>query len=98
MRRKQNFDRDWMYFVGEVGPIPKTYAKSGVLAGITNVVDGERFEPFAGAGKMLRALRDILPAGEEVKDDIDAGSMLMGKLPETAMCVSFLLVMFGTFS
>ena len=77
MRRKQNFDRDWMCFVGEVGPIPKTYAKSGVLAGITNVVDGERFEPFAGAGNMLRALRDILPVGEEVKDDIDAGSMLM---------------------
>ncbi len=87
MRRKQNFDRDWMCFVGEVGPIPKTYAKSGVLAGITNVVDGERFEPFAGAGNMLRALRDILPVGEEVKDDIDAGSMLMGKLPETAKSI-----------
>ncbi len=87
MRSKQNFDTNWMYYVGEVGPIPKTYAKSGMLAGITNAVDGERFEPFAGAGKMLRALRDILPAGEEVKDDIDAGSMLMGKLPETAKSI-----------
>lgn len=87
MRSKQNFDKGWMYIIDEIGPIPKTYAKSGMLAGITNAVDGERFEPFAGAGNMLRALRDILPVGEEIKDDIDAGSMLMGKLPETAKSV-----------
>lgn len=87
MRTKQNFDKDWMYIIDEVGPIPKTYSKSGLLAGITNAVDGERFEPFAGAGKMLRALQDILPAGEEVKDEIDAGSMLMGKLPEKAKSI-----------
>lgn len=87
MRSRQNFDKDWMYIIDEIGPIPKTYAKSGVLGGITNAVDGEWFEPFAGAGKMLRALQDILPVGEEVKDDIDAGSMLMGKLPDTAKSV-----------
>ncbi len=87
MRNKQNFDKDWMYNIDEIGPIPKTYAKSGMLAGITNAVDGEQFEPFAGAGKMLRALQDILPVGEEVQDEIDAGSMLMGKLPDTAKSI-----------
>lgn len=40
MRNKQNFDRDWTYIIDEVGPLAKTYAKSGIIAGITNAVDG----------------------------------------------------------
>lgn len=84
MRTKQRFDKNWMYIIDEVGPLPKTYAKSGIVAGITNAVDDELFEPFAGAGNMLRALQDILPAGDEVKGDIDAANMLMGNLPEKA--------------
>ena len=64
--------------------LPKTYAKSGIVAGITNAVDDELFEPFAGAGKMLRALQDILPAGDDAKGDVDAANMLMGNLPEKA--------------
>lgn len=58
MRTKQNFDKDWMYITDEVGPIPKTYAKSGMLAGITNAVDGERFEPLCRRGE-----NDESPAG-----------------------------------
>lgn len=84
MRTKQNFDKNWMYIIDEVGPLPKTYAKSGIVAGITNAVDDELFEPFAGAGNMLRALQDILPAGDDAKGDIDAANMLMGNLPEKA--------------
>ncbi len=84
MRTKQKFDKNWMYIIDEVGPLPKTYAKSGIVGGITNAVDDELFEPFAGAGNMLRALQDILPAGEDVKGDIDAANMLMGNLPEKA--------------
>lgn len=82
MRVKQNFDKNWSYIIDEVGPLPKTYAKSGIIAGITNAVDGELFEPFAGAGNMLRQLQDILPAGDDAKGDIDAANMLMGNLPE----------------
>ncbi len=52
MRTKQCFDKGWSYIIDEVGPLPKTYAKSGIVAGITNAVDDELFEPFAGAGKM----------------------------------------------
>lgn len=84
MRSKQNFDKNWTYILDEIGPLPKTYAKSGIVAGVTNAVDGELFEPFAGAGKMLRALQDVLPAGEEEKDNVDAANMLMGNLPEKA--------------
>lgn len=84
MRNKQNFDRDWKYIIDEIGPLPKTYAKSGIVAGVTNAVDGELFEPFAGAANMLRALQDILPAGDDAKGDIDAANMLMGDLPEKA--------------
>lgn len=84
MRNKQNFDRDWTYIIDEVGPLAKTYAKSGIIAGITNAVDGELFEPFAGAGNMIRALQDILPAGDDAKENVDAANMLMGNLPEKA--------------
>ena len=84
MRTKQSFDKGWSYIIDEVGPLPKTYAKSGIVAGITNAVDDELFEPFAGAGKMLRALQDILPAGDNAKGDVDAANMLMGNLPEKA--------------
>ena len=48
MRTKQNFDKNWMYIIDEIGPLPKTYAKSGIVAGVSNAVDGELFEPFAG--------------------------------------------------
>lgn len=84
MRTKQNFDKNWMYIIDEVGPLPKTYAKSGIVAGVTNAVDGELFEPFAGAGNMLRALQDILPAGDDAKGDVDAANMLMGNIPQKA--------------
>ncbi|MDO4599308.1 MAG: glycoside hydrolase family 2 TIM barrel-domain containing protein [[Ruminococcus] gnavus] len=84
MRNKQNFDKNWMYIIDEIGPLPKTYAKSGIVAGVSNAVDGELFEPFAGAGNMLRALQDILPAGDDAKGDVDAANMLMGNLPEKA--------------
>lgn len=84
MRRKQNFDKNWSYIIDEVGPLPKTYAKSGIVSGISNAVDGELFEPFAGAANMLRQLQDILPAGDSAKGDVDAASMLMGNLPEKA--------------
>ena len=57
MRTKQNFDKNWKYIIDEVGPLPKTYAKSGIVAGISNAVDGELFEPFAGAGNMLLLCR-----------------------------------------
>ena len=84
MRTKQNFDKNWKYIIDEVGPLPKTYAKSGIVAGISNAVDGELFEPFAGAANMIRALQDILPAGDDAKGDVDAANMLMGNLPEKA--------------
>lgn len=84
MRTKQNFDKNWMYIIDEVGPLPKTYAKSGIVAGISNAVDDELFEPFAGAANMLRALQDILPAGDDAKGDVDAANMLMRNLPEKA--------------
>lgn len=84
MRTKQNFDKNWTYIIDEIGPLPKTYAKSGIVAGVTNAVDDELFEPFAGAGNMLRALQDILPAGDDAKGDVDAANMLMGNLPEKA--------------
>ena len=29
MRRKQNFDRDWMYFVGEVGHMQRAVCLQG---------------------------------------------------------------------
>lgn len=84
MRTKQNFDKNWMYIIDEIGPLPKTYAKSGIVAGVSNAVDGELFEPFAGAANMIRALQDILPAGDDAKGDVDAANMLMGNLPEKA--------------
>lgn len=73
-----------MYIIDEIGPLPKTYAKSGIVAGVSNAVDGELFEPFAGAANMIRALQDILPAGDDAKGDVDAANMLMGNLPEKA--------------
>lgn len=84
MRTKQNFDKNWKYIIDEAGPLPKTYAKSGIVAGISNAVDDELFEPFAGAANMLRALQDILPAGDDAKGETDAADMLMGNLPEKA--------------
>ena len=84
MRTKQTFDKNWMYIIDEIGPLPKTYAKSGIVAGVSNAVDGELFEPFAGAANMIRALQDILPAGDDAKGDVDAANMLMGNLPEKA--------------
>lgn len=84
MRTKENFDKNWTYIIDEIGPLPKTYAKSGIVAGVSNAVDGELFEPFAGAANMLRALQDILPAGDDAKGDVDAANMLMGNLPEKA--------------
>lgn len=84
MRQKQNFDKNWTYIIDEIGPLPKTYAKSGIVAGVSNAVDDESFEPFAGAANMIRALQDILPAGDDAKGDVDAANMLMGNLPEKA--------------
>lgn len=84
MRTKQYFDKNWTYIIDGIGPLPKIYAKSRIVAGVSNAVDGELFEPFAGAANMLRALQDILPAGDDAKGDVDAANMLMGNLPEKA--------------
>ncbi|MBV6714408.1 glycoside hydrolase family 2 TIM barrel-domain containing protein [Paenibacillus chitinolyticus] len=47
MRTKENFDRNWMFHVGEVGKIVKTVKKAGMIAGLTNALGEERHEPFA---------------------------------------------------
>lgn len=86
MRTKQSFDKGWKYIIGEIGPFPKTYRKSGMIGGLTNSIDGELFEPFAGAVKSLQLVSEMFPMAEDDSDqpDFDLSSLFFANLPESA--------------
>lgn len=67
MRVKQSIDENWMYYIGEVGPVAKTSPKSGAIAGLTNALGNELFEPFAGAMRTINQLKRVLPVGEGIE-------------------------------
>ena len=47
MRRKENFNNNWFFHLGEIGHFPKAVKKAGTIAGLTNALDGESGDPIA---------------------------------------------------
>ncbi|MDL2288575.1 DUF4982 domain-containing protein [Oscillospiraceae bacterium OttesenSCG-928-F05] len=80
MRTKECLDKNWLFYLGEVGPIPKTGAKSGMLCGYTNALEGEKHEPFAGARGAIEQFSRIFPRGESETGEIDPSDVpIIGK-------------------
>lgn len=84
MRSRECLDRGWKYKIGEIGPFPKTCKKSGIIGGLTNVTGQEKGEPFAGAGRAMKYLRNVLPVADNAEKKIDVSTALMAQLPAGA--------------
>lgn len=72
MRERRKLDKGWMFHAGEIGFVARTVAGSGKIAGITNTLPGEGKEPFAGALRAARLMREASrtePGMEQMTDE-----------------------------
>ena len=81
-RTRENFDIDWMFYRGELGFIPKTVQKSGMIAGVTNVLGGNELgDPFPNYN-LIKSMLSFATTSSEEDTSHYILSLMLPKAPD----------------